>query len=670
VADVVLNLIHVDKIKPNGSSFSSSRVMDKKEFLASTDHSFRPVNMSVGPDGSIYVVDMYRQVIEHPEWIPAEIQKTLDLNAGKDKGRIYKINMAGSKLSVDATQFKTVEGMISSLQHNNQWVRKTAHRLLMNQSLNDSQFNKLFQTLQSEVDHARLHAMWILHGKKKLNGKQLMNAMDDPSSGIRENALVLAEDFIDADETILRKCLSLTSDSNQRVRMQATLTISTLPPSNHNKFRTEIMNALATSSALGLDEWNIAAITLAAQQEASELFVKLATGESKKGNMSLLTSLALASGRSLSGMQSVLQSLRTTSLDQESQAKIVHQLSKSTNADLPKSLLAFIQPLEQSGGVQLVSELAALRSKIKLPPSPKLLALSRAALDMVLDHSIADSLRIQQMSLVEFLPYQKKSSILFQCLQNTEPLKLQEAALRQLSTYQEVEIGQRIVKLWKELSPQTRRYASDLLLYVELHHDALLSGLENGTINIGEMNFDLERRRTLLWWTENEKTKKRAEALFSDAGVTTRQEAIEKMNGALTLQGTAINGAKVFESICSNCHIYGSKGKDVGPVLTEISRKSKATLLHDILDPNATADTKYISHRLETQSGFIHIGIVDIETDHSITIKKMGGEKVTVNKTDVKRFSSLGTSLMMEGLESSMTDQELADLLEFLQGGN
>jgi len=286
---------------------------------------------------------------------------------------------------------------------------------------------------------------------------------------------------------------------------------------------------------------------------------------------------------------------------------------------------------------------------------------------MVVDESLADSVRIQQMSLIALLPYREKSEVLYQSLQNFVPLKIQEEALRQLSKFREPEIGNRVVAIWKELSPQTRRYASDLLLYIESNHDALLTGLEQSTINIGEMNFDLERRRTLLWWTDNADTKRRARALFTDEGVTNRKEAIETMKPALALAGSSVNGKEVFESICSNCHVYGAIGKDVGPVLTEINRKSKESLLHEILDPNSAVDTKYINHRLETKQGDLHMGIVEAETDQYITIKKMGGEKVTINKTDIKTFNSLGTSLMMEGLENSMTPQEMADLLSFLQ---
>jgi putative heme-binding domain-containing protein len=206
-------------------------------------------------------------------------------------------------------------------------------------------------------------------------------------------------------------------------------------------------------------------------------------------------------------------------------------------------------------------------------------------------------------------------------------------------------------------------------LYKEMYHDALLTGLENGTINIGEMNFDLERRRQLLWWTDNEDTKRRAAVLFSDAGVTTRKEALDKMKEALTLTGSSAKGATVFQSMCSTCHQYGSVGQEVGPVLTEINRKSKEALMHDILDPNAAVDTKYINHRLATKAGDVHVGIVDNETDKFVTIKKMGGNTVTINKTDIKSFTSLGTSMMTEGLEENMTMQDMADLLTFLQNG-
>lgn len=669
VADVVLNLVHVDKLKPDGAAFMASRTLHRKDLLASSDRSFRPVNMAVGPDASMYVIDMHRKVIEHPEWIPDELEKDMDLNAGKDKGRIYRISKADTRSDdFNVEQFKNTDGLIRSLSHSNQWVRNTAHRLLMDQALNNQQVADLASLLTSRSPMARLHAMWILEAKEKLSDAQLLKALEDQTAGVRENALLIAEDKLPSNPGIFRQIMTLCNDDDQRVRMQAALSVSRLSPDAFDKNKQEILSTLMNAAGKPSDDWNFAAITLASKDGSSDLFASLAA-QGNQHHEPLLQSLAMTSSTTLPGLQKVLETVAKENLSTETKEKLIDQLAKANLPEDNSSLLQPIRSLEQSGDMRLVSASASLRHALELPPSPEFLKYSRSSIKGVTDKSLPDSVRLQHLEMISLLPYDQKSDVLFSCLKNTEPLKIQEAALQQLSTYNDPVIGRRLVEEWPDLGPQIRRFASDVLLYKEVHHDALLTGLEKGIINIGEMNFDLERRRTLLRWTDNENTKRRAQALFSDAGVVNRREAIDKMRGALDLTGSAENGKKVFTTICSNCHVYGSEGQSVGPVLTEINRKSKELLLHDILDPNAAVDTKYINHRLETKSGEVHMGIVDSETDESITIRKMGGEMVTVNKTDIKKFNSLGTSMMMEGLEGSVSQQEMADLLEYLQQG-
>ena len=89
--DVSGNLIHRDIIAPDGATFAAHRAMEKAEFLASTDVWFRPCNFTNGPDGNLYVTDIYRQVIETPESIPEEIRKKIDFFKGDTLGRIYRI---------------------------------------------------------------------------------------------------------------------------------------------------------------------------------------------------------------------------------------------------------------------------------------------------------------------------------------------------------------------------------------------------------------------------------------------------------------------------------------------------------------------------------------------------------------------------------------------------
>jgi putative membrane-bound dehydrogenase-like protein len=97
ISEPVSNLVHVDILKENGASFTSSRILENQEFLTSTDAWSRPVNTYVGPDGSIYVLDYYRRVIESPEWMSEEAIKAGNLYDGHDKGRIYRISPKEAK---------------------------------------------------------------------------------------------------------------------------------------------------------------------------------------------------------------------------------------------------------------------------------------------------------------------------------------------------------------------------------------------------------------------------------------------------------------------------------------------------------------------------------------------------------------------------------------------
>lgn len=85
------NLIHADKLVPQGLTFAAVPMFEKREFLASRDDWFRPVFLASGPDGALYVADMYRKVIEHPDYLPEEVRKRTDFESGKTMGRIWRV---------------------------------------------------------------------------------------------------------------------------------------------------------------------------------------------------------------------------------------------------------------------------------------------------------------------------------------------------------------------------------------------------------------------------------------------------------------------------------------------------------------------------------------------------------------------------------------------------
>lgn len=195
-----------------------------KEFMATTDSWFRPASFASGPDGYLYVIDMYRQHIETPKSIPEDLQKDMDFNGGSNMGRIYRI------VPGDAGPYKPVTPnlknatsaeLVTTLTHQNRWWRLTAQRLLLERQ--DKSVIPAVKALfaQNQDPRFRLHALYVLEGMNALDAGIVNTAMKDPSSGVRENAAILSERF----PGCLSQLEEMVKDSVIRVAYQATLSL-------------------------------------------------------------------------------------------------------------------------------------------------------------------------------------------------------------------------------------------------------------------------------------------------------------------------------------------------------------------------------------------------------------------------------------------------------------
>ncbi|MEX0641119.1 MAG: neutral/alkaline non-lysosomal ceramidase N-terminal domain-containing protein, partial [Pirellulales bacterium] len=127
-------LVHRLVLSPRGVTFSGRRALDEQqsEFLASSDNWFRPVQARTGPDGALWIVDMYRYVIEHPIWIPPDIVATLDVRAGDTMGRIYRVVPKNKKPRPIARLDKLdTAGLVAALNSTSGPQRDLAQQLLV-----------------------------------------------------------------------------------------------------------------------------------------------------------------------------------------------------------------------------------------------------------------------------------------------------------------------------------------------------------------------------------------------------------------------------------------------------------------------------------------------------------------------------------------------------------
>src|ERR1051326_1552564 len=276
------NLVHRDVLAPDGVTFVAKRAFPTNEFLASPDNWFRPVNVANGPDGALYVCDMYRKTIEHPDYLPEAVRKVTDFESGKMMGRIYRIREKGKGKREKEERRRTDLGKMSSKElvaefnNPNIWWRMTAQRLLLERQ--DKKAGPYLKNLcqTGKTPEARVHALRTLEGLKLLTGYDIERAQTDPNPAVREHALQFALSSQSGPRTGLSgleagfidghfgSCLvsnSFADEPDPRVRFQCALVLGDLKGEPPLFTEDRIISALVRIAVRDLDDkWTRAAV--------------------------------------------------------------------------------------------------------------------------------------------------------------------------------------------------------------------------------------------------------------------------------------------------------------------------------------------------------------------------------------------------------------------------
>ena len=147
-------------------------------------------------------------------------------------------------------------------------------------------------------------------------------------------------------------------------------------------------------------------------------------------------------------------------------------------------------------------------------------------------------------------------------------------------------------------------------------------------------------------------------------------QALPPLAKLVAMKGDITNGEKIFfrpQSTCATCHQINGRGIDFGPKLSGIGTKlGREALLLSILDPNAGISFGYEAWLLKMQNGTEALGIITSQTNDEVTLKLPGGISITYKATDITKRTQLPTSIMLPGLQATMTPQELVDMITYL----
>ncbi len=631
------NLVHAEILTPDGATFRSRPWKEGVEFLATTDEWFRPVSLTQAPDGSLILVDMYRAVIEHPEFMPPELKNRPDLTLGRDRGRIWRIAPEGSKpgkLAPNLGKLQTAE-LVKLLGHANGWHRTTAERLLLTR--NDAKTPEILEKFAKETDSldGLIRAAWLLARSAPIPQPILDRLGTHKDPRVREHAIrLLAEG-----QPTAEKLQKFAHDDDARVRFQTATALGRVSGDR----AVSLLAAIATRD--DADPWTRLAIAGSSADRAGAVLAEILaeTREPTEPRLALVRELAELVG---------------SRRDSAEVAALAATLGKHGETWQRAGLAGLADGVSRRG----TTFPAYLTT---LPDAKPLQALLAAATLPATDARAPEANRVAAVKLLAHTPWPTSGKPLANLLdaEETSPA-LRAAAIRAIAAHPEKDVPALLLRGWRGYTPALRSDVLEAMIARPDRVAALLHAVENGQLRPADID-PLRARRLIA--SKDPKLAERAAKLLKGSLPADRKEVLAKYQESLKLTGDATRGREVFKTNCSACHIVAGIGVAVGPDISDTRTKTPEMLLTDILTPNAAIDANFITYSVITKDGKSFAGVITAESAAGITLKRDGNTTETILRADIDELKSTGLSLMPDGLEKNVTVQQMADLIRFLK---
>jgi putative membrane-bound dehydrogenase-like protein len=651
VCDPANNLIHRDVLVANGATFTAKRAKGEEscEFLASTDNWFRPVHLTLGPDGALYVLDFYREVIETPLSLPDDIKKKLNLESRR-RGRIWRVSVKGQPRRKPSLRKAATKELVQHLADDNLWWRLTAQRLLVERQDKDAVKPLRELARQAKSAPGRAHALWTLHGMKALAEADIEQGLKDAAAGVREQALRLADERMADSAKVREAAIALANDPSPRVRFQLAFTLG----QSDNPVTVSALARVGRRDAS--DPWTQMAVLSSTRGSGVgllEAFVREKTfvTEATAGRLQLLNRLAALTGAKAKDAE-LGQALDL--LDNETEVASPWKLA------LLDGLGQGLQNSSRSLARLWDEPPQALRKSVA-----RVRPLFEGANKASRDVNRSASERIASIRLLSRGPFALVASAAPELLQPRTPPEIQMAMVRALSPHARPEVADLLLASWSGYSPAVRREATEALFARQERLPRLLSALEQKKV----LGNQLEPARVeQLRKHSDAKLRERALRILKDQAAPERQKVVAAYRAALELKPDVKRGKAAFKKNCAVCHRLENEGFEVGPdLLSALRNKSAEQLLNDIFDPSREVDPRYLNYQIVTKKGQTYSGMIAADTASSVTLRR--GEKAedVLLRSQIDEIQTTGKSVMPDGLEMQLSKQDAADLIAYLR---
>ncbi len=657
-------------VEKDGAGYKATMV----DILTSSDNWYRPSDVAIAPDGSLFIADWYDPGVGG--------HAMGDHEAGKIMGRIYRVAATGSTAKAPALDLSNAEGAIKALQSPNRATVYVAWQAL--HALRDKAEHALERLWKSEDPRLRARALGLL---ARLPGRQSTHLRDgllDADSDVRvaavrlcstlERSNLIDTSILDEDRSLVAKLLR---DSSPQVRRQIAVSLTGA------KEVAPLWAALAMQHD-GKDRWYLEALGIGAMGNEDACFDAWLGMVGDKWNT--------PAGRDIIWR---LRSAKTA----DYLAKIISD-EKLAASEKPRFLREFDFLPASAEKTKALTQLATLGDKAEAIAREALTRLkgtdlrANPALAAALDRTLAKAKgTIQFIDLVrDFGAVGQGQALLDTALAiggnpaavdavrllfndpQAEPILTsafagpKSAAVMNLLASTGTGRGlNHLVALAKndQQSPALRQQAAQALARTQAGAEALLKLAKNG-----QLTADLTTAAgTALRLVQYAALTKEIDQLFP-APAALGGQPLPAIAELVKLKGDLAKGRAIFEraeSSCITCHRIDSKGADFGPALSEIGTKlPKEAIFDAIMNPNTSLSMGFETTQLATKDGGIGMGIVRSETQDELVLALPGGVTTKFRKGDIAKREKLTTSMMPSGLNQALTRDDLVNLVDYL----
>ena len=660
------------------------------ELVKSSDTWFAPTDVTLGPDGAIYVADWCDARTAHPD---------PDAEWDRSNGRIYRIAAVGTRQApaIDFAKL-SVQDLLKLHSHRSQWyVRHAREELtrrvsprLQSERPEDSLSKSDLLLLQSTFrEHALKHsdetsaleALWSLQRIGGVNESLADELLKSSHPAVRAWAVRLLGDTKRISPEMAHRLDKFAEqETSVDVRQQLACTAARLPA----KQAMPIINANINRN-IDLDDpylpllwwWAVEKQSVAGRDEVLKRFVRPTLWKSQLGRDVLLPRLIrryTAEGTA-DGLDSVARLLKAA--PDEAARQLLWQSFLLGWQEIPRDRLTLdwlayarnheVSQLLLTDWKATPHATTLLQLAIALGHQEPFVMASRDAFDRQAD----TGRRVALLSMLGATGHGSLVDPALQLVDSDQPIALRSAALQILSRSEDARIAPQLVALHRR-HPDSPLNSSlrDVLLGRPASAMAWLSAVDHGEIAAASTPVEQIRRVALFGDPMLDALVTRHWGRLQGATREEKLAEVRRLNNDLRAgDGDRIAGQKVFQKQCASCHSLFGEGSKIGPDLTTANRLDRDFLLISLVDPSSVIRKEYVSVVIRTTSGRVLTGLPVARTDASITLANTKGEKQEIPASEIDELQDSPTSLMPENLYRQFTPHELRDLFAYLQSG-